>query len=327
VLEVVQHGIEATVQDVYGRHGYYSQGIPPSGAQDGESLGLANLLVGNDKNEAGIEITLLGPQIRFRDGHAIALTGGDLSPKVNGEPAPMWEAFSVQKGDLLTFGRIVSGCRAYLAVAGGIDVPDVLGSKATYARGEIGGHEGRPLRKGDTLPVGKSKVRAADLVGRRVKRDRIPQYTNRWELRAVIGIESYVYTDAGIKTFLTTDWQVSSKIDRVGYRYTGPQLECVKRTPPFGAGSDPTNVVDSGYPVGSVHTTGPGVEPILLPNDAVSGGGFATIGTVITVDLDRVGQSKTGDITRFRQVGVEEGYRAWEERESHLTESSIEQGR
>jgi biotin-dependent carboxylase-like uncharacterized protein len=324
LLEVVQHGIEATVQDLYGRPGYYSQGIPPSGAQDGTSLGLGNLLVGNDKNEAGIEITLLGPQIRFREEHTVALTGGDLSPKFNGQPAPMWEAFAVRNGDLLTFGRISNGCRAYLAVAGGIVVPEVLGSKATYARGEIGGHDGRPLRKGDVLSVGKPKVPAADLVGHRVKRDRILRYTNRWELRVVVGIESYVYTDAGIRTFLTADWQVSSKIDRVGYRYTGPQLECVKRTPPFGAGSDPTNVVDSGYPVGSIHTTGPGVEPILLPNDAVSGGGFATIGTVITVDLDRVGQSKTGDITRFKQVGIEEGYRTWEEREALLTESSIE---
>ncbi|HYY47963.1 MAG TPA: biotin-dependent carboxyltransferase family protein [Thermoplasmata archaeon] len=327
MLEVVQHGIEATVQDLYGRPGFYSQGIPPSGAQDGTSLGLANLLVGNDKNEAGIEITLLGPQIRFQDGHTIALTGGDLSPKIDGAPAPMWESVAVQPGSLLTFGRIENGCRAYLAVAGGIDVPEVLGSKATYARGEIGGHEGRPLRKGDVLRVGKSRSPADDLVGRRVKRDRVPRYSNRWELRIVVGIESYVYTDAGIKTFLTADWQVSSKIDRVGYRYTGPQLECVKRTPPFGAGSDPTNVVDSGYPVGSVHTTGPGVEPILLPNDAVSGGGFATIGTVVTVDLDRVGQSKTGDVAHFKSVSVEAGYRAWEERERLLTESSIEQGR
>ena len=327
MLEVVQHGIEATVQDLYGRPGYYSQGIPPSGAQDGTSLGLANLLVGNDKNEAAIEITLLGPQIRFRDEHTIGLTGGDLSPKLNGSPATMWESFAVRKDDLLTFGRIEKGCRAYLAVAGGIDVPEVLGSKATYARGEIGGHEGRPLQKGDVLATGKPKAAAEDLIGRRVKPDRIPRYTNRWEQRIVVGIESYVYTDTGIKTFLTADWQVSSKIDRVGYRYTGPQLECVKRTPPFGAGSDPTNVVDSGYPVGSVHTTGPGVEPILLPNDAVSGGGFATIGTVITVDLDRVGQSKTGDVTHFKSVSVEEGYRAWEERERLLTESSIEQGR
>ncbi len=327
MLEVVQHGIEATVQDLYGRPGYYSQGIPPSGAQDGTALGLGNLLVGNDKNEAGIEVTMLGPQIRFAEDHVVAITGADLSAKVNGNPAPLWEAFAAKKGDLLTFGKIVSGCRAYLAVAGGIDVPKVLGSKATYARGEIGGHEGRPLKKGDVLRVGTPRAAAADLVGSKVKPDRIPRYSNRWELRIVIGIESYVYTEAGIDTFLTTDWQVSSKIDRVGYRYLGPQLECVTRTPPFGAGSDPTNVVDSGYPVGSVHTTGPGVEPILLPNDAVSGGGFATIGTVVTADLDRVGQSKTGDVTRFRRVTIEGGYDAWAERENLMTESSIERGR
>src|SRR6266508_1280006 len=178
MLEVVQHGIEATVQDVYGRPGYYSQGIPPSGAQDGVALGLGNLLVGSEKNEAGLEITMLGPQIRFRDPHLIALTGADLSPKVNGDPAPMWESLAMKGGDLLTFGKIVSGCRAYLAVAGGIDVPKVLGSKATYARGEIGGLEGRPLKKGDVLKVGTPMAAPEGLVGRTVKRDRIPRYSN-----------------------------------------------------------------------------------------------------------------------------------------------------
>lgn len=321
---MVQHRLEATVQDVYGRPGYYSYGIPPSGAQDGASLGLANLLVGNDKNEAGLELTLLGPQLRFREDHVIAITGGDLSPTLNGDPVPMWEALDVAKDDVLAFGAIRSGARAYLGVAGGIDVPRVLGSKATYARGEIGGHEGRVLQKGDVLKVGRPPTDATDRVGRRVKRSRVPEYTNRWELRVVVGIEDYVYTEDGIRTFLESEWKVSSKVDRVGYRYLGPELECVEREPPFGAGSDPTNVVDSGYPVGSIHTTGPGVEPILLPNDAVSGGGYATIGTVISADLDRVGQSKTGDLTRFRRATVEDGYRAWEEREALLTDASIE---
>lgn len=323
MLEIVKHGLEATVQDVYGRPGYYSYGIPPSGAQDGLALGLANLLVGNHKNEAGLEITLLGPQIRFEEDHVIALTGADLSPKINGEPALRWQAFVVKKGDLLTFGAIIKGCRAYLGVAGGIDVPEILGSKATYVRGEIGGHEGRVLQKGDVLKVGKAQPELKNLVGRRVKSSLIPAYTDQWELRVVIGIENYVYTEKGINTFLNSDWTVSSKIDRVGYRYTGPELECVKREPPHGAGADPTNVVDSGYPVGSIHTTGTGVEPILLPNDAVSGGGYATIGTVITADLDRVGQSRTGDMTRFKRVDVEEGYRAWKEREKVMTEDSI----
>lgn len=323
MLEIVQHRLEATVQDVYGRPGYYSYGIPPSGAQDGLSLGLANLLVGNDKNEAGLEMTLLGPQLRFTEDHVIALTGGDLSGKLNGQPVPLWEALAVKKGDLLTFGAIKSGCRAYLAVRGGIDVPEVLGSKATYARGQIGGHEGRTLQKGDVLGVGKAPPPSKDLVGRKAKSSRVPKPTNRWELRVVVGIEDYVYTKRGVDTFLNSEWTVSSKIDRVGYRYLGPELECVKRAPPHGAGSDPTNVVDSGYPVGSIHTTGTGVEPILLPNDAVSGGGYATIGTVISADLDRVGQSKTGDITRFVRATVQDGYKAWKRREGVMTPSSI----
>ncbi len=323
MFEVVQHGLEATVQDVYGRPGYYSYGIPPSGAQDGLSLGLANLIVGNDRNEAGLEITLLGPQIRFRDGYVVALAGADLSAQLNEEPAPRYEAFAVKKDDLLKFGPIKGGCRAYLAVAGGIDVPRVLGSKATYARGEIGGHEGRVLQKGDVLKVGKPPSNPAEVVGQRVKASLVPQFTNRWDLRVVVGIEDYVYTERGIQTFLDSEWKVSSKIDRVGYRYMGPELECVKREPPHGAGSDPTNVVDSGYPVGSIHTTGTGVEPILLPNDAVSGGGYATIGTVITADLDRVGQSKTGDLTRFVRAAVEDGYRAWQDREALMTEGAL----
>lgn len=323
MLEIVKQGLEATVQDVYGRPGYYSYGIPPSGAQDGRSLGLGNLLVGNDKNEAGVEMTLLGPQVRFTEDHVIAVTGANLSPTLNGDPLPMWEATAVGRDDVLAFGPIQDGARAYLAVAGGIDVPKVLGSKATYARGEIGGHEGRVLQTGDVLAVGKPAAALGDLVGHRVQKARIPRFSNQWEIRVVIGIEDYVYTVAGIRTFLESEWKVSSKVDRVGYRYLGPQLECVEREPPFGAGSDPTNVVDSGYPVGSIHTTGPGVEPILLPNDAVSGGGYATIGTVITADLDRVGQSKTGDTTRFRRATVEDGYKAWREREAVLTEASL----
>src|SRR5438094_6972078 len=161
---------------------------------------------------------MLGPQVRSQDPHAIALTRGDRSPKFNGNPAAMWETVGVKAGDLLSFGRMMNGCRAYLAIAGGIDVPLVLGSKATYARGEIGGHDGRVLRKGDVLKVGKPAVAPVDLEGRRVDPSRIPKFGAHADLRVVIGVESYVYTEHGIKTFLSADSQVSCKIDRGGYR-------------------------------------------------------------------------------------------------------------
>ena len=158
-FEVIDGGLETSVQDYPGRLGFYGMGVPPSGPFDSMALRLGNLLVGNPLEEAGLEITLIGPRLKFLEEAVVAATGADLSPTLNGAVMPMWRAVGVKAGDILEFGPRKSGCRAYLAVTGGIDVPVVFGSKSTYLNGVLGGFEGRKLQRGDLVKIGKPWTR------------------------------------------------------------------------------------------------------------------------------------------------------------------------
>jgi biotin-dependent carboxylase-like uncharacterized protein len=308
-IEVVKPGLSTTVQD-HGRVGYYNVGIPPSGALDQFSLLAANLLVGNGAEAAGLECAYMGPELRFTEPAVVAVTGGELEPRVNGEPRPSWSSFAVQAGDVLTFGHIRRGARMYLAVAGGIDEPMMLGSRSTYALGALGGHQGRPLAEGDGLAIGPA---ASGDAGRSVPEELRPAMPTELEIRVVMGLYDHLLTDTGRRTFLETTWTLTPVADRVGFRYKGDELEMVKRTQPFGAGSDPSNIVDSPYPIGSIQVPG-GVEPIVLHRDAVSGGGYAMIATVISADMDTVAQSAPGSKTRFVPVDLEAALAARRER-------------
>jgi biotin-dependent carboxylase-like uncharacterized protein len=308
VIRVLDGGLSTTVQDA-GRFGLYHLGVPPSGALDGFSYRLANLLVGNPEGAAVLEATYAGPKLEFTQDAVVAVTGADLPPALDGEERPEWEAFAVDAGQVLRFGYLRGGARAYIAVAGGIDVPEVLGSRSTYTLTGVGGYEGRALKDGDELPVGEHPPRARRRIGASVdERDR-PRFSKDIEVRLMLGLCAYRLTEESTKELLATEWTVTPDADRVGYRYKGIELRFVERKPPFGAGQDPSNVVDVGYPVGSIQVPG-GVEPILLLKDAVTGGGYATIGTVISADLDRVAQSKTNERTRFRCVGLDEALQA-----------------
>jgi biotin-dependent carboxylase-like uncharacterized protein len=224
----------------------------------------------------------------------------------------------VEEGDVLSFDYLKAGARSYLAVAGGIDVPPFLGSRSTYTLIGLGGHEGRALAEGDELPVGDS-VDGEDRVGKSVEARHVPVFSGAEEIRVIIGLCSYRLTGESLEGFLNTDWTVTPDANRTGYRMRGGELEFVEREQPAGAGSDPANVVDLGYPVGSIQVPG-GVEPIVLMNDAVTGGGYATIGTVISVDRDRLAQTKTNDTTRFRSVTLEEALDARHSRQGRLRE-------
>lgn len=312
-IRVRKPGLLTTVQDT-GRFGQYALGMPPSGAMDVFSYQVGNYLVGNEDGAAGLELTYLGPELEFTEDTLIAVTGAEMPPKVNGEEVPTWEALAVGAGDVLGFDFLRSGARAYLAVAGGIDVPVFMGSRSTYTLIGLGGHEGRALKEGDELAVGQAGDRSGR-VGMAVAPEQVPTYSDSTELRVIIGLTSYRLTGESMETFLNTEWTVTPDADRIGYRYRGGELEFVEREQPAGAGSDPANVVDLGYPVGSIQVPG-GVEPIVLVNDAVTGGGYATIGTVISVDRDRLAQTKTNDKTRFRSVGLDEALEArWERRQ------------
>jgi biotin-dependent carboxylase-like uncharacterized protein len=316
-IKVRQPGLLTTVQDT-GRFGEYALGMPPSGAMDVFSYQVGNYLVGNEEGTAGLEITYFGPELEFTEAAIIAVTGAEMPPKINGEEAPTWEALEVGDGDVLSFDYLKNGARSYLAVAGGIDVPVFMHSRSTYTLIGLGGHEGRALQEGDELEIGESPS-GSEQVGKSVDDDHIPAYSRETELRVIIGLASYRLTEESMEEFLNTTWTVTPDADRVGYRYRGGELKFVEREQPAGAGSDPANVVDFGYPIGSIQVPG-GVEPIVLMNDAVTGGGYATIGTVISADRDRLAQTKTNDKTRFRSVELDEALEARKQRRQQMEE-------
>ena len=314
-IRVHKPGLLTTVQDA-GRFGLYSIGFPPSGAMDQFAYTTGAMLVGNPPGLACLEATYLGPELEFTEEAVVALTGAEMPAKLNGDPVPSWEAVAVAPGDVLSFGFLVSGARTYISVSGGIDVEPTLGSRSTYTLTGIGGFEGRALAAGDEVPVGSANGGRA---GRRVPDRFIPSYSSDVELRIVVGLCSYRMTDAMIEDFLDATWTVTPDADRIGYRFRGIELEFIEREQPFGAGSDPSNVVDMPYPLGSIQVPA-GVEPILLLADAVTGGGYAQIGTVISADLSRAAQTRTADRVKFTAVTLEDALRARSEAQTRLVE-------
>jgi biotin-dependent carboxylase-like uncharacterized protein len=304
-VEILEAGLSSTIQDL-GRPHYYNVGIPPSGAADQFSAISANLLVGNPEEAAVIESPYMGPKIRFTQATVVAVTGATMPTTLNEQPVPQWESFAVAAGDELAFGFLSSGARVYIAVAGGFDVPSVLGSRSTYVLGGFGGFEGRTLRQGDVIATGAT---ASGTVGRVVPERLRPIMSRNVELRVVLGPYDYRLTPAGLACLLDTEWKLTPVADRTGFRYSGPALEWVEREQPFGAGSDLSNIVDTGYPIGSIQAPGGG-DPIILHRDAVSGGGYAMVATVISADMGVVAQSSPGARTRFRAVSFDEALEA-----------------
>lgn len=313
-IEVIKPGLATSVQDA-GRSGYYHLGIPPSGALDQYSFRAANLLVGNDEGAAVLELTMLGPELAFRRDAVIAVTGAVMTPKLDGVAQACNTALAVKAGQVLSFDFLKGGARAYLAVAGGIDVPVVLGSRSTYGLGAFGGHQGRKLAAGDVLPIGAGTPARA---GRSLDPALQPVLEKAVELRVVPGLYDHRVTRASMEAFYADTWSVAPEADRIGYRYRGGRpLEFVARTQPFGAGSDPSNIVDACYPIGSIQVPA-GLEPIVLHRDAVSGGGYMMVGTVISADLDRIGQMQPNHKARFVAVDMAAALAARAERRARL---------
>ena len=299
-IKVVKPGLSTTVQDL-GRPGYYHIGIPVSGGMDLLALTAANWLVGNDAGAAVLEATFLGPQLEFTDAATVAVCGAEMPPKLDGEARPTWTAFKVAKGQTLSFGHLKGGARGYIAVSGGIDVPLSLGSRSTYTLGALGGFQGRKLEAGDVLAVGEG---AGAAEGRSVPENLRRRPGASLELRMMPGLYWHRITDAAHHTFFADTWKVAPEADRIGYRFRGGRpLEFVPREPPFGAGSDPSNIVDACYPYGSVQVPS-GTEPIVLHRDAVSGGGYFMIGTIISADLDLIGQLQPHQQVKFTSVDM-----------------------
>jgi biotin-dependent carboxylase-like uncharacterized protein len=307
-FEIGNPGLATTVQD-QGRTGHYNVGIPQSGSLDQYSAELGNALVGNTAREAVLECTYLGPVLTTDTNAVVAVTGAPVEVKVNGEPRPQWSRLLLKAGDQLSFGVIKGGTRYYIAVQGGIDVPEVLGSRSTYSLGGIGGFKGRKLEAGDVVPVGAPRNDGRLPPTEAVPEDFRPVYAKEQDVRIVLGLYDHRLTEEGLGNLLNEEWKVTPVADRMGLRYSGPGVTWKEREQPFGAGSDPSNIVDAGYAVGSIQIPG-GTQPIILHRDAVSGGGYAMVGTVISADMDLVARAAPGTATRFVAVSLADALEA-----------------
>lgn len=292
-LFIQSPGALTTVQDL-GRWGYQAIGMPVSGAMDAPALVRGNILLGNPDNAAALEMTMMGPTVLFKGDGAIAVTGGDLQPKLNGQNVSNWTVISVKDGDKLTFGGICNkGFRAYLCVSGGIDVPVVMGSRSTYMKAKIGGLDGRKLSANDELSAGEAGVFKAGVICPENLR---PDYSSK-PLRTVLGPQDDYITPEGVKTFLSAEYKISSSSDRMGSRMEGgPAINHVK-------GPD---IVSDAIPMGAVQVPGNGL-PIVMMADRQTTGGYVKIGVVHALDVARLSQFMPGSTVRFSQITQKEG--------------------
>jgi biotin-dependent carboxylase-like uncharacterized protein len=303
---VVKPGLETSVQDWPGRYGYWNQGFPPSGPMDSWSFRLANLLVGNPVGAPGLECQYMGPTLRFETETVFAVTGADMTPTLDGAPVPLWESVTAQPGQVLAMAFAKLGTRAYVAVAGGIDVEPWLGSRATFHKAGIGGMGGYALKAGQAVPTGTPAPEAA--AGRRVRPEARPAISKdrRWEIEVVAGPNDDWIDAAGHERFLATDWKLSGKSDRTGFRLDGPEWtfteKAMNKAPEHG--SLPSNIIDQGYPLGAINLAGQ--TPIILVNDGPSMGGFINPYTVPQAAFWKLAQSKPGELYRFKAVTVAE---------------------
>jgi urea carboxylase len=321
MMEVIKPGLETSIQDYPGRIGYWAQGFPPSGPMDSWSFRLANLLVGNPPGAAGLECQFVGPTLRFQRAAVVAVCGADMKPMLDGTPVATWESVAIKAGQTLALSFAVSGARAYIAVAGGIDTPAWLNSRSTFHKAGVGGMDGHALKAGQTVPVGDSRGRP----GRKVKPQSRPGLsTNKtWTIEVVAGPNDDWIDAAGHERFLATPWKLSSKSDRTGFRLEGPQWsftdKATDKAPEHGA--EPSNIIDQGYPVGAINLAGQ--TPIILVNDGPSMGGFINPYTVPSAAFWKLGQAKPAELLRFTAVSVDKAQALRREIDALCSDQSI----
>jgi 5-oxoprolinase (ATP-hydrolysing) subunit C len=302
MIEVLKPGLETSIQDLPGRIGFWEQGFPPSGPMDAWSFRLANLLVGNAAGAAALECQFLGPTLRFERSAVIAVTGADMAATLDGVPLPLWESIAVRPGQILALGAARFGARAYIAIAGGIDVPPVMGSRSTFHMAGVGGLDGHALKAGQRVPTGA----AAGTPGRRVRPDCRPPLvaTRHWDIEVVPGPNDDWIDAPGQERFFASDWTLTAKSSRTGFRLEGPLWtfteKATRKLPEHG--QDPSNILDHGYPLGAINLAGQ--TPIILVNDAPSTGGFINPYTVPTGAFWKLAQSRPGDRYRFHAVSL-----------------------
>jgi len=309
MIKIVEAGPLTTIQDA-GRPGQLRFGIPPSGPVDRRAFVIANRLAGNDDGAAGIECTLIGPRFEAQAACTIAVTGADMPLTVNGAPAPAWTTIDLKAGDVVKLGPARAGVRAYVAFAGGIDVPVVFGSRSTYVRGKLGGVDGRALKRDDVLRL----LPARPARRRAVAKEAIPDFGGEPELRVVLGPQAERFTPDGITALLAGPYEMLPQSDRMGARLRGPRIAHAR-------GHD---IISDGIPLGGIQVPGDG-QPIVLLVDRQSTGGYTKVATVCSVDIPRIAQVKPGYRVAFRAVEVAEAHRLLREDAASLARAVVEE--
>ncbi len=289
-ITVLNPGLLTTVQD-QGRIGYQQFGVSVSGVMDPRSAALANILVGNDEKEAVLECTMMGPHLQFNQANCIAITGGDLMPTLDGKPIPNYTAVKVEAGQVLKFTMPKTGCRAFIAFAGGLDIPEVMGSRSTYMKAKIGGVEGRKLAKDDVIGFRAPKAELKNMNFRSMASEFVPR--KEYTVRVVLGPQDDYFTDAGIQTFLSEVYSVTAEFDRMGCRLEGAVIQHKE-------GGD---IISDGIAFGAIQVPSSG-QPIIMLGDRQTTGGYTKIANVISADFRILAQLKQGDKVRFEKVSV-----------------------
>ena len=303
-IRILKGGMLTTVQDL-GRTGYQSQGFSVAGVMDVRAFKIANLLLDNPENEAVLEFTLIGPTLEFTSATIIAITGGDFQPKINGDPAPMYTAIYVNKGDILKFASARTGSRGYIAFSSYLDIPVVMGSRCTNMKSKIGGFKGRKLEAGDYIGFCIKRRYLPFFLSRKLEPDDYDQ--DEATVRVIMGPQDAVFSRQGIETFLSNEYTVTSDFDRMGCRLEGA----------FIAPKETSDIISDGIAFGSIQVPSHG-KPIILLSDRQTTGGYAKIATVISVDIPKIVQRKTDHKVHFQAITVEEAQKLYLEEVSEL---------
>ncbi len=306
-FKILAPGGFTSVQD-RGRFGYQQMGVPISGALDSFAFTLANLLVGNHENQAVLEITIMGPSLEIHKEMDIALTGATMGIVLNNNPVEQWKSVRVKPGDILTISQVQSGCRAYLALGGGLKVPEVMGSYSTYAGGKLGGFRGRPLKKGDELEVNDTRLmdKPKSIPGKM-----IPQYPSNTIIRAIPGPQDDHF-DTALTNLFAKEYMVTAKADRMGYRLLGKALPIRDNMP--------KSIISEPSMPGGIQIP-PDEQPIILLVEQTVGG-YAKIATVISTDLSKVAQTTPGDMILFEKTDLQTAHAAYLEKKNKIAEIS-----
>ncbi|KKB44483.1 biotin-dependent carboxyltransferase family protein [Bacillus thermotolerans] len=313
MLYIHQPGLRTTIQDT-GRFGHYHMGVPPSGAADKYSFLLGNALLGNPSHYAGLEIMLQGPVIEFQKATVIALTGAPAKALLNGEDLPFYEPVAVSLGDVLEIGEIKNGIFAYLTISGGLNTPEILGSRSMCVASGFPGVLGRALLEGDCIPVKEPLPGALRQISNSILEEVKPVFRKELDLHIVLGISSESISDEGLIGMLNEEWTVHTQSNRVAYRLRGGKVRYKTEAAPFGSGSNPGNIVDIPYPIGGVIVPNE-EELIVLLNDGTGGGGFVTTGAMVSSDISLLAQARPQTTVRFHAVTVEKAFQLRREKE------------